>query len=324
MPPVPESPPALSRAENAALTMLAAWMGERFYRSFRLAADDPDPFDALLTRRGGRVGVTIGPLWEGGGVAGGEEIERLLAGDLEGAGGYVLWVPPGGALPADEPLLSEFRLLIANGLKGLAPGERRELRIPTRLRLAKVDAVGSYVSVSGGMSELWTSISEGVDGAFHLDSTAIRRLPEEPAEVEVLVSRVHDHAAALAVEELSEIAVHDYWLVSRLPADKPAGLTVSGASPGFDAADAAAGRRLLRRHVRRASEQRQTGECEFSVLLLLASLDHMGHEKTTAALRGMSPAAYGSLDLIALVGDGRVREVLQPRSLPWASEDRAT
>ncbi len=321
---MPESPPPLPRVERAALTMLAGWMGERFYRTFQHDDEASDPFDALLTQRGRRVGVTIGLLWEDGDLPGGQEIERLLAGDIEGDGGYVLWVPPGGTLPADEPLRSEFRLLIASGLKGLAPGERRELRIPARLRLAKVDAEGSYVSVSGGMSELWTSISEGVDGAFHLDSTAIRRLPEEPAEAEVLVSRVHDHAAALAVEELSEITVHDYWLVSRLPADEPPGLTVSGASPGFDAADAAGGRRLLRRHVRRASEQRQRGECEFSVLLLLASLAHIEQEMTTAALRGMSPAAYGSLDLIALVGDGRVREVLQPRSLPWESEGGAS
>lgn len=321
---MPESPPAaLSRAERAALTMLAAWMGERFFRTFQPADEAPDPFDALLTRRGRRVGVTIGPLWEDGDLPGREQIERLLAGDIEDGGGYVLWAPPGAALPADEPQLSEFRLLIANGLKGLAPGERRELRIPARLRLAKVDAAGSYVSVAGGMSQLWTSLSEGVDGAFHLDSTAIRRLPEEQAEVEILISRVRDHAAALAIEELAEIAVHDYWLVSRLPADQPPGLTVVGAPPGFDAADGAAIRRPLRRHVQRASEQRQAGECEFAVLLLIAPLAHIEQEKATAALRGMSPIDYGSLDLIALVGDGRVREVLQPRSLPWASEGRA-
>ena len=31
----------------------------------------------------------------------------------------------------------------------------------------------------------------------------------------------------------------------------------------------------------------------------------------------MSPAAYGSVDQIVLVADGQVREILQPRSLPW-------
>ena len=37
----------------------------------------------------------------------------------------------------------------------------------------------------------------------------------------------------------------------------------------------------------------------------------------TTALRGMSPATYGGVDLIALVADGAVRQLLQPRSLPW-------
>lgn len=33
----------------------------------------------------------------------------------------------------------------------------------------------------------------------------------------------------------------------------------------------------------------------------------------------MNPASYGAIDLIALVADGSVRQVLQPRSLPWES-----
>ena len=40
----------------------------------------------------------------------------------------------------------------------------------------------------------------------------------------------------------------------------------------------------------------------------------------TAALRGMSPAAYGGVDLVVLVADGTVRQLLQPRSLPWEEQ----
>ena len=49
------------------------------------------------------------------------------------------------------------------------------------------------------------------------------------------------------------------------------------------------------------------------------ALSHAAHrvQRVTAGLRGMNPALYGGIDLIALVADGQVRQVLQPRSLPW-------
>ena len=31
----------------------------------------------------------------------------------------------------------------------------------------------------------------------------------------------------------------------------------------------------------------------------------------------MNPALYAGIDLVVLVADGQVRQVLQPRSLPW-------
>ena len=46
-------------------------------------------------------------------------------------------------------------------------------------------------------------------------------------------------------------------------------------------------------------------------------LAHLKDELATAALRGMNPMAYSALDLIAIVADAGVRQVLQPRSLPW-------
>jgi hypothetical protein len=322
-----------TRLDRAALSMLAAWMGEHYFRTFRLLDDgSPEttetdstpealaPFDAVLGQRELRAGVTIGALWETP-APDAEQFEQLIGDDIdEGAGGaYALWVPPAAALPREEPQLSEFRLRITNGMKGLEPGERREVRLPTRLLLAKTDAEGQYVSVTGALSSHWTRISEGVSGAFHLDSRALHRLPEEEAEVELLLSRVRDRAALLNVGERTEVDVHDYWLVSRLPAGGPAGVTVAGSSPDFDSSDGAALRRLLRGHIGRAVEQQGAGQCDFSVLLLIASPQHMEEEMATTAVRGMNPATYGSLDLIVLVADGRVRQVLQPRSLPWGN-----
>ena len=196
------------------------------------------------------------------------------------------------------------------------------MRLPVRLGLAKVDGEGSYVSVTGPLATEWTTISEGVSGAYHLDARAMRRLPEERAEIDILVSRIRDFAGALELEEMTPVDVHDYWLVSRLPGDEPAGVTVFGAPSGVDPGDGALVRRLLRTQLRRAAEQREAataaGEAfDMTAVVVGAPLGHIGEELATTALRGMSPAAYGGVDLIVLVADGSVRQVLQPRSLPW-------
>ena len=309
----------LPRDRRASLSLIAAWMGERFYRTFHpVGEDDRSPFDARLLQRERSIGVTFASLWEGDErPPGGEELERLVATDLDDDGAYALWVPPGAALPLDEPRRSEFRLLVSRGLTGLEPNERREVRIPAVLQLAKVDAGGAYVSVAGGLAAHWTRISEGVEGAYHLDSRALHRLPEEPAELDIIVSLVRDRAALLNVEEVSAVDVHDHWLVSRLPDGGPPGLTVIGAPPSVAGRDGSVVRRLLRRAAQRAAEQRGAGDVEFSALVLLAPLAHIEDEMATAALRGMNPTTYGAIDLIALIADGQVRQVLQPRSLPW-------
>ena len=302
--------------------MLAGWMGERFFRTFRVAPDsERGPFDAVLTQREHRVGVTVGVLWDGAQLPGLDLLESQVSADVErdGRGAYALWVPPRAELPDYEPGASELRLLVSRGLSGLAAGERREVRVPALLRLAKVEATGAYVSVAGGLAPEWTTLSEGVTGAFHLDSRAIHRLSDEEAERELLMSHVRDKAMRLATGEFTTIEASDSWLVSRLPGTEPAGLTVFGAPTEFDSADSAAVRRLLRSHVGRAEEQRFNGTCDLTALLVIGSFAHMADERVTAALRGMNPTAYGGLDLMALVADGQVRQVLQPRALPWES-----
>ncbi|MGE0134342.1 MAG: hypothetical protein AB7L91_03930 [Dehalococcoidia bacterium] len=311
--------PNLTRPERVALAMLAHWMGERYFRTFRLS-DERATFDAMLTQRERRVGVTVGTLWEGDSPSGAAGLESLVSADLEAGGdanAYALWVPPGASVPQEEPGLSDLRVLVARGLNGLHSGERREVRRPVTLRLAKIDAAGAYMSVSGGLAPRWTHLSEGMSGSFHLDSRDLFRLPEEEAEAEILTARVRDRAALLEPEEITRVDVHDYWLVSRVPATEPAGLTAIGAPEQGDPADTGSMRRLLRRHIAKAIEQRAGHGNDLSVLLLVGALAHIEDERVTAALRGMNPASYGAIDLIALVADGSVRQVLQPRSLPW-------
>ena len=42
------------------------------------------------------------------------------------------------------------------------------------------------------------------------------------------------------------------------------------------------------------------------MLVVVAALAHMKDELVTPSLRGMNPATYGALDLIALVADGHI------------------
>ncbi len=319
--------PAASRQQHLALSMLAGWMSERWFRTFRPRLDEPTAFDALIARRDARIGVTLGLLWGGDPAPNATQLESQLNADLEDddPGAYALWVPPGGELPGEEPGLSSLRLMASRGFGGLEPAQRRELRLPVTLALAKVDDEGAYVSVTGPLAAEWTTLSEGIDGAYHLDARALRRMPEERAELDIVLTRLRDLAAALNVEEIVPAEVHDYWLVSRLPLDEPRGATVFGAAPDFDPSDGAVVRRELRRQLRRADEQREAAraageEVEMTAVLIGAPLAHIGEELVTASLRGMSPAAYGGTDLVALVADGSVRQVLQPRSLPWETQ----
>jgi hypothetical protein len=309
---------------EATLQLLASWMGDRYFRTFHAADEPAEGLDALITQRERRIGVTVGLLWDEDTEAleGAAELAELMATEVMedraiANAGYAIWVPPVAVLPVDEPARSQFRVLLAGGLAGLAPGDRREVRLPVTLKLAMLQADGQYVSVSGPLATQWTTISEGVNGAYHLDARALHRLSSEQAELEIVISRVHDAAALLNPQEITDVSVHDYWTVSRLPERGAEGVAVIGAAPGFNPTDGIVVRRKFRREVARAVEQRRANSTDLSVLVMVAPLAHIEEELLTAALRGMNPANYGALDLIVLVADGGVRQILQPRSLPW-------
>ena len=319
--------PDLSSIHVAALHLLSSWMSERYFRTFRPLDVPASAFDAVLQQRDRRVGVTIGPLWDAdiapGPIEGADDLAALLTADVsaEGSsierGAYAVWVPPKAALPTTEPQVSNLRVILSHGLSGLRPGEQREVRLPLTLVLAKLADEGAYVSVTGGLAPEWTTMSEGLPGSFHLDSRALHRLPEERAEIDIIVSRVRDRAALLAPGEVT-----DTWTVSRLPDGATEGVTVIAAPPQVDPLDGTIVRRMLRRHVQRAVAQleaaRAGGEqIDLVALVLVGAVAHLKDELATAALRGMNPASYGTVDLIAVVADGGVRQVLQPRALPW-------
>ncbi|MSP21544.1 MAG: hypothetical protein EXR66_00715 [Dehalococcoidia bacterium] len=322
---------AAARLRSLAVGMAAEWLGQRFFRTFRPVEGDPAPFDARLRQRDRVVGVTFATLWDDAvpRAPAIDTMERLVSADLaarDDSGAYVVWAPPNAEFPPDEPQRSEFRLLLGHGLSGLAPGQRRELRIPVLLRLAKTEPEGAYMMVTGPLSVEWAHLSEGLKGVFHLDARDLLRLPDEAAELDIIMTRIRDRATVMESGEVTNVEVHDYWSVSRLSTDEPAGLTiVSAPRPGSmaDADDGTRVRRGLRRAVRRATEQRAAAAADatvdYGVLVLLDVVGHLDSELVTQALRGMSPATYGSVDQILLVADGQVREILQPRQLPWGA-----
>ena len=97
------------RIERAALGMLAAWMGERFFRTFRVAPDaERGPFDAMLTQREHRVGVTVGILWDDAQLPGVDTLQAQVSADIERA--TVCWALGSDSLYAYQSLSRGSRL----------------------------------------------------------------------------------------------------------------------------------------------------------------------------------------------------------------------
>ena len=304
--------------------LLAAWMSERFYRTFRPIGinDGTGGYDALLKQRERTVGVFVETLWPVDARPELSEFETLLTQDIAAdnlvePGGYGIWIPPKAEIPTDEPDYSELRLRLAQGLRALGNDERRELRIPKKVRLAKLENEGSYMSVTGGFSTEWLALSEGLTGAFHLDSSEIARLPKEEAELTTMKNQIRERAMVLEENELTEIDLFDHWTVSHLPSTVASGVSVIAPPVDIDPADGTPVRRDLRRALKRVNEAPVDIETDLKALVVVTATPHIEKELVTTALKGMSPTNYVQLDLIVVVADGELRQVLKPRKLPW-------
>lgn len=298
--------------------MVAEWMSHHYFRTFHVLEEKSKIYDAILKQRNFNVGVTIAELWGNDSYTNtSDDYAELLSKELEEDGGYNIWVPPRINIKEHASSNPQLNITLLKGLKHLSPGERREVRVPTSVKLAKLENEGAYVSVSGGLSNEWTTISEGIQGSYHLDSRDIYRTPDENAELDVILSQIRDKAKLLEVEEITIIEVHDYWVVSRLQDTAPSGISVISSPPQIDPIDGSPIRRELRQEIARASKQATAEFTDMSVLVLLTSVTHMKDELFTTSLKSMNPQLYGNLDLILLVADGTVRQILKPRSLPW-------
>jgi hypothetical protein len=318
----------MSRDREYAARLFLAWVQERYGRSFAPSgfegsvwvAEDETGADAA----GGRIAMVVDRLSEA--REGWEEHCRQLEARLDETrpGSYLLWVPPGGSLPAQEPDESEWVRRVVLGASRLASGRKGEARLPAKLTLAKIRDEGGYANVLGGLGRHWTTVTEKVDGTFYLDSRNLHRLTRDEAERSELFDRIGMLSQGVKVGEAVEFEHEDAWAVQRLPRGAAGksltdGWAITGCPEGFDPFDGGVTRRLLRRKLTAARDSLASGSGALRALVLIGAYDYMENEGAGPALRGFDPALAAALDMVVLVADTDVRPIVLSRSVPWLS-----
>lgn len=298
-------------AARLAFQRLAAQSG-RLLSLPEAAPGQPNVFVAEAD--GARIGLVVARLWEedpGWNERQMEMAERVRA-SLRGP--YLLWMPPGADLPSEEPAATDFVRRISVAGAPLAPGARTEVELPAKVRLAKTRDEGGYASVVGGLGRYWTAITERLSGTFLLDTTAIKRAPLDERTRDSMFDRVAQLATQIDTGQAVEFELWDSWTLQRL--DEGDGFAIVGAPPSFDPTDGAAIRRLLRRRLDEAAQALDSVRADARAVAFVAIVEFAEHEGVSSALRSISPALYGSFDLLLTLADGEARIALQLRPLP--------
>jgi hypothetical protein len=298
------------------------WLEERFQRRFAFTgeslAEGPEGSPPGLVASDGEFRLALvvdrmyepeGPSWD----ARRRELEERLSSEVQGA--YLLWVPPGGRLPTEEPWDSDFVLRFKVAAASLPPGARSEVELPARLGLTKTSDEGAYVSAVGPLSRYWTTISEHVRGAYYMDATRLRRLSANEEKRQALFDQIGSAAAGLEVQRGTELDASEAWTVQRLREGE--GVAMVMASPTFDPTDGISVRRILRRRVGAANARFEGKPADFHALALVGVYEYATDEGASAALRGFDPSVYSNIDVVCILADGEVRVALAPRVLPW-------
>jgi hypothetical protein len=233
----------------------------------------------------------------------------------------LLWVPPGGELPAEEPDESEWVRRVVLTASKLASGRSGEVRLPAKLMLGKVRDEGGYANVVGGLGHHWTTITQRLQGSFYVDSKALHRFTRDEAEREQLFDHIAMISQGVEKGDMLEFEHEDAWSLQRLArGPAAAGLTdgwaIAGCPPSFDPNDGSAVRRLLRSHLAEAGSLLADASEAAKALVLVGAYDYMENENAGPALRGFDPAIAMSFDIIVLVSDAEVKPLALRRGLP--------
>ncbi|HXH22864.1 MAG TPA: hypothetical protein VNN10_12630 [Dehalococcoidia bacterium] len=322
----------MRRDREYAARLFLHWLNERYRRSFSPASFEGVAWTAEdeggPEAPGGRIGLVVAPLSEASEAW--ERRCRELEARLDEArpGSYLLWVPPGARLPAEEPEESEWVRRVVLGASRLASGRKGEARLPVKMVLAKVRDEGGYANVIGGLGRHWTTVTEKVNGTFYLDSRNLHRLTRDEAERAELFDHIGLLSQGVKLGEAVEFEHEDAWSVQRLPRGAAGkgmadGWAIAGCPEGFDPFDGAVTRRLLRRNLIEAREALASLPGALRALVLIGAYDYMENEGAGPALRGFDPALAAALDIVVLVADTEVKPIVLSRSIPWLSPTRA-
>lgn len=316
----------MSLDHEYAVRLVLAWLNERYRRAFVpssltgdvVHADDPEA---------GRLVIIAAALTEAPPGWDGRRAELAARLDNSRPGSYFLWLPPGALLPAEEPAESEWVRRVVLAASKLASGRRSEVRLPARLTLGKVRDEGGYANVTGGLARHWTTITQHLQGSFHLDSNALSRFTRDEDERERLYEQIGLLAQGLETGDAVEFEHDDAWSLQRLPRGSATtgmtdGWAINGCPPGFDPSDGAAVRRLLRLRMAEAARSLAGETGAVRTLVLVGGYDYIENDTAGPALRGFDPTLAASFDLIALVADADVKALVLGRHLPFLREEQ--
>jgi hypothetical protein len=314
----------MSRVPEYAVRLFLHWLNERYGREFAPSQDEGGLWQAT-DAEGSSIAIATSLLFEGdeGWFRRCGELEQRL--DDTRPGSYLLWVPPGGSLPAGEPDESEWVRRVVLTASKLASGRSGEVHLPVKLGLGKVREEGGYASVTGGLGRHWPDISQRLEGSFYLDSRGLNRFTTNEEERTGLFDHIGLLSQGLKTGDFVEFEHEDAWSLQRLPRGAATqgledGWAITGCPPGFDPNDGGAVRRLLRRSLSSTAEGLRGVSGTTRVLVLVGAYDYLANENAGPSLRGFDPALAAGFDVIALVSDAEVKAIRLARGLPFARE----
>ncbi len=307
------------RLTTYAASLLADWYGGRSGRPYALTSvREGDTPVFLADSPDGTLALAIAPLWEPESDAEAEDArqfmeDRLSAGLVRGP--HMLWVPPRGAVPSEEPDASDFAKRVQQTAAPLQPGDRGEIEMPVPVQLAKLRDEGGYASVIGALSRWWTLITERVDGTFHVNSARMRRAPQSAALREALFDKIGELSKTLNVGDAIEFETPEAWTVQRLPSEPlgVSGFAIAQAPPKIDPADGTLMRRIVRKRLKDANAALESVEADIKGVGLIAIYEYAEHENVGSFVKSLDPGLFAKLGLIAAIVDGEVRPIFQPR-----------
>ena len=312
----------IDRLAASCARLLLDWVNARYEASFALSEAAGDALVATDGRR--RLGLYIAPLWEREAAQAWEERLRATETRLNGPeGAFVLWVPPGASVPADEPAASVFVARVQEAAGSLTPGATTEVLFPRPVAMAKTRQEGGYASVTGALSRWWTRVTEKVQGTYTVDGSAVHRVTHDGEAREKLWDWIGVLSQGVELGQAIEFEVDEAWTLQRLASDTEPGLarsgvegfTLIGAPPEIDPTDGILVRRTARKRLAAANEALGPLDVDLRAAGLVGIYEYLDLETAGATVKALDPSLYSRFQVVSIIADAGVRPTFAPKSL---------